>query len=237
LTRSSIFFFSLSFSLKQHRDNKMTDSSQSFFIPTMNQLQADDTPTVHIEQVCLVDCHCMPEMFQIWQHVCTQRDKDRKAMLCGFCYDVKRPNPASDDTGIPLAIGRLWLAYRCTEPNVVFSHMYPCGVCELCLEKLKNNKLGKSRFMRFSTLMKTPERSFDLPPPVAYVGLRDRICEVTGRAKCSSPRCMANEMKGDEEFKACGRCKKNGMKVFYCSVQCQSEHWLHGHKQVCELKQ
>eukprot|EP00743_Colponemidia_sp_Colp-15_P000869 GILK01000960.1.p1 GENE.GILK01000960.1~~GILK01000960.1.p1 ORF type:complete len:191 (-),score=41.25 GILK01000960.1:220-792(-) len=45
---------------------------------------------------------------------------------------------------------------------------------------------------------------------------------------CSNPSCgkVAERV---SEFKVCGRCHS----MFYCSRECQKQHWIEGHKNVC----
>lgn len=53
-------------------------------------------------------------------------------------------------------------------------------------------------------------------------------------AKCSNPKCkVVHECEKHHvtplHLKKCSRC----LKVAYCSVDCQKEHWRNGHKAVC----
>ena len=54
---------------------------------------------------------------------------------------------------------------------------------------------------------------------------------------CSNPTCGNTESRPGRivnneigEFKSCSRCKQ----VYYCSKECQLQHWKNGHKNVCK---
>jgi len=48
--------------------------------------------------------------------------------------------------------------------------------------------------------------------------------------KCSNRRCSVYQGKGKEDrFKKCSRCRL----VLYCSKDCQKEHWITGHEELC----